>query len=523
MRTFVLQSANPQRRAIEEILVGRGHIVVCGERVEAAIAAQAAAPFDLIIADLALPAFSFRDFSRRLRESDQGAWCVLIVIPAGASPHGVDDALRAGTDDYLARTEDPELLAVELLICERRVSESMARRSMIRTLAETQTRLDDLLATAPDAILQVNAAGRILLINDQAEKLFGYRREELVGQPVELLLPEHYRTAHVEQRRRYFEHPATRPMGTNLNLTLLRKNGTIVAVDICIGYHRTEQEYVIVAVRDVTERRRLEDDLRLAKEAAEHAYERIRRDIQAAAQLQRALLPDYPPRVAGVQFAWAYHPCAGLGGDGLNVFQLDDDHVGFYLLDVSGHGVASALLSVTLARLLSPSLSQSTLLRVPEDGGYRLVPPGEVACQLNEWFLANPAGEQYFTMIYGILEIQTRRIRFVSAGHPGLLHVRNNGEPAVVRVPGFPIGWTPDAQYSETTLNLNRGDRVFLYSDGLIEACNSAGEAFGVDRLRQVAAVKEPVQSTTARMVDEVVRWSGNPDDDLSVLAVGIE
>src|SRR5262249_32969662 len=122
-------------------------------------------------------------------------------------------------------------------------------------------------------------------------------------------------------------------------------------------------------VRDATERRRVEAELRQARAAAERAYERLRRDLQAAAQVQRGLLPARPPGTERVRFAWESLPCAELGGDALNVFWLDEHAIGLYLLDVSGHGAAAALLAVSLARLLSPAADQSTLLGVPRKGG----------------------------------------------------------------------------------------------------------------------------------------------------------
>jgi sigma-B regulation protein RsbU (phosphoserine phosphatase) len=275
-------------------------------------------------------------------------------------------------------------------------------------------------------------------------------------------------------------------------------------------------------------RQRMEEELRLAKEAAERAYEQIRRDVQAAARLQQALLPGSLPEVGGIHFAWEYRPCAQLAGDGLNVFWLDEHHLGLYLLDVSGHGVAAALLSVTLARLLSPLWNQSTLLRTPRpDGqGYQLVPPAEVATQLNEWFLANPASEQYFTMIYGILDVRSRHLCYVSAGHSGPLLAPAGGEPTLLRVPRFPIGCFPEADYQDIHLELQPGDRLFLYSDGITEAANPAGEPFGLGRLRQAVQKHqhEGIQTCSRRILAEVLAWSSeSPRDDLSILAVAIE
>jgi sigma-B regulation protein RsbU (phosphoserine phosphatase) len=277
-----------------------------------------------------------------------------------------------------------------------------------------------------------------------------------------------------------------------------------------------------------TWRRRMEEELRLAKEATERAYDRIRRDVQMAAQLQRALLPTNLGAIPGIRFAWEYHPCAQLAGDGLNVFWLDDHHVGLYLLDVSGHGVAAALLSVTLARLLSPLLHQSTLLRVPQanDKGYRLVPPAEVALQLNQWLLANPAGDQYFTMVYGMLDVRTRCLRYVSAGHPGPILHSAGAEPTFIQVPGFPVGLAADADYTDSELQLKAGDRLFFYSDGITEAVDAAGQLLGLERLREAVrrSQRDTVEDSCAKILRDVLSWSLNsPDDDLSILALAIE
>jgi sigma-B regulation protein RsbU (phosphoserine phosphatase) len=282
------------------------------------------------------------------------------------------------------------------------------------------------------------------------------------------------------------------------------------------------------AIALATWRQRMEMELRVAKAATERAYERMRRDVQVAANLQRALLPTNLPLVHGIELGWEYRPCAQLAGDGLNVFWLDDDHLGLYLLDVSGHGVAAALLSVTLARLLSPLLNQSTLLRVPVAGekGYHLVPPAQVATRLNEWLLANPAGDRFFTMFYGILDVRSHRLRYVSAGHPDPVLAPSVGDPTPLHIPGFPIGCLANADYEDAELPLRPGDKLFLYSDGVTDAANAAKEPFGLARLSQAIQKHrgDPVQQCCKRILAEVLAWSSDsPKDDLSILTVAIE
>src|SRR3954468_6013935 len=108
--------------------------------------------------------------------------------------------------------------------------------------------------------------------------------------------------------------------------------------------------------------RRLQIELEASNARLAEANGRMSRDLRAAAKIQETFLPRAAPRVPGTEFAWIFRPCDELAGDGLNIIPLGDGNVGLYVLDVSGHGVASALLSVTLGRLLSPPMEPSSIL-----------------------------------------------------------------------------------------------------------------------------------------------------------------
>jgi sigma-B regulation protein RsbU (phosphoserine phosphatase) len=128
-------------------------------------------------------------------------------------------------------------------------------------------------------------------------------------------------------------------------------------------------------------------ELAVANGRLSAAYQRMKRDLLAAARVQEALLPRVPP-LPGARFAWGFEPCEELAGDTLNVVSLGRRHVGLYLLDVSGHGVAAALLSVMLSQVMAPAGDEaSVLVRRPADGGPdQPVPPAEVAAHLNRRF-----------------------------------------------------------------------------------------------------------------------------------------
>src|SRR5262249_48566791 len=180
---------------------------------------------------------------------------------------------------------------------------------------------------------------------------------------------------------------------------------------------------------------------RNAVELAE-VNERIMRDLDAAARIQRAFLPTVPAEVPGFRFAWTFKPCDRLAGDFLNVFWLDDRHLGLCVLGVGEHGIAAALLSVTashlLARIANPLLSTGAD-RCASATEAALLPPRRVAGELNKHFSEAAVG-QPFTFLYGILALATGEFRFVSAGHPGPVRVPPDASPVLVEVNGFPVG-----------------------------------------------------------------------------------
>jgi PAS domain S-box-containing protein len=146
-----------------------------------------------------------------------------------------------------------------------------------------------LLETVPDAIVMVNNTGRIVLINSQAETLFGYKRDELIGKPVEILLPERFRQSHVEHRTGYFTEPKTRTMGAGLELFACQKNGSEFPVEISLSPLGTEAgTFAMSAIRDITDRKKLQEELRRKNDELEQQN----RLIQQANRLKSEFLAN---------------------------------------------------------------------------------------------------------------------------------------------------------------------------------------------------------------------------------------
>jgi sigma-B regulation protein RsbU (phosphoserine phosphatase) len=255
-------------------------------------------------------------------------------------------------------------------------------------------------------------------------------------------------------------------------------------------------------------------EMRAATENLAATNERYTRDLEAAAQVQRAFLPVVPSELPGARFAWTIKPCSQLAGDYLNVFRLDDRHACLCILDVAGHGVAAALLSVNLRQLLT---------RVAGGHGEGVVSPAEVADRLARELTPEAIAGRTFSLLYGVLALDTGEFRFVSAGHPGPVHLTKGKPPTKLEVSGFPFG-VVGGGYREQSVHLNPGDRLVLYSDGLIAVRNADGEHFGTRRL--LAALDEtqrlPLADTVGGLLKAVDRWRGDVpcQDDISALLV---
>jgi len=277
---------------------------------------------------------------------------------------------------------------------------------------------------------------------------------------------------------------------------------------------------------DVTTEKLAQGALARANEQLEAANRGIQRDLEAAATVQRALLPSVLPEVPGIRFAWEFRPCQELAGDFLNILPLDDSHIGVYILDVSGHGVAAALLSVTLSHVLSLVPDRSVLYKPAPDrpGQYRVAAPAEVVAQLNREFRISPRTAQYFTMIYGVLDTRTRVLRYVTAGHPRPVHLRPGEAPYVLESGGTPVGLLPDASYEERAVRLGAGDRLYFVTDGLTDAENAAGKEFGAARLLEAVGRNRCVglDESLDAVLACVEGWCtpARPADDMAMLAI---
>jgi phosphoserine phosphatase RsbU/P len=263
-------------------------------------------------------------------------------------------------------------------------------------------------------------------------------------------------------------------------------------------------------------------DLETANAELQRLARRAAFELEAAARVQKTFLPSPSLKTTGCSFAFAYDPCQELAGDSLNILQLDADHVALYILDVSGHGVAASLLAVAATRLLSEVGCGNSIVMQINDGVMIPVPPSQVASILNKRFVSNPETAQYMTLFYALFNSTTQVLTYVSAGHPGAIHVGSSKKARTLEGSNLPIGF--GQEYEQHTVQLEPGDRVYLYSDGVTDARNPLDDLFGSGRLSSALQSSFDTQLSTSveALRRELTIWQAGAaaKDDISVLAI---
>lgn len=216
-------------------------------------------------------------------------------------------------------------------------------------------------------------------------------------------------------------------------------------------------------------------------------YDSLDRDLNEARKLQLALVRERQRNYGAGCVSVMLRPSGHVGGDMVGSFAIDDSRIAVFAIDVSGHGVASAMMTARLAGLLSGnSPDQNIALRKKPGGGHDSWPPAMVAARLNSLMLDELQVDQYFTIAYAEIDLATGEGVMVQAGHPHPIIMRKNGTHVVFGDGGLPIGLIPMAQFDEFSFQLQPGDRLIITSDGITECENAQGQELGQEGLERI-------------------------------------
>ncbi|MEP3331019.1 fused response regulator/phosphatase [Sedimentitalea sp.] len=207
------------------------------------------------------------------------------------------------------------------------------------------------------------------------------------------------------------------------------------------------------------------------------AYDTIDKDLIQAKKIQQSLVPELSRTFGRSRVSLLLKPCGHIGGDLVGMFSPNEQKVALYSIDVSGHGITSAMMTAKLGGLLSSDYPDQNLgMDRQADGSYAFREPATVAEMLNERLLADSGIEEYFTMIYAVADLRSGVLKMVQSGHPYPLILRADGASEFVGEGGVPIGLLPEIKCTQFDIQLRPGDRVLLYSDGFTESRLTNGE-----------------------------------------------
>lgn len=281
------------------------------------------------------------------------------------------------------------------------------------------------------------------------------------------------------------------------------------------------KEEVLARVRAQLKIRHLTNDLKSANDELLLKQKKIEDDLKAAGEIQKSLLPKRSLQCDRMDLHWRFIPCETVGGDIFNVFRLSEEFVGLYMLDVSGHGVPSALVTVSTSQVLQPQTGYLLKKSITPPPHYSVVPPSQVLSFLDKEYPLERF-DKYFTISYLLFNRLDGSLRYSSAAHPPPVLLRKNGSLELLEEGGTIIGMGGMLPFEEGEVTMEYGDKLFLYTDGITEYEGASEAFFGEDRFysKLIEKKDEPVSVMIDSILDSMMDFGSNasPKDDVSLL-----
>ncbi|MEY4689720.1 MAG: hypothetical protein RIT19_45 [Verrucomicrobiota bacterium] len=408
--------------------------------------------WDLVLCDHSMPGFSAPEALVLYKQS--GRDMPFIIVSGGIEEGVAIEAMKSGAHDFMTKGSPARLVpAIQRELREAAVR--AARRQAETALRESELRYRSVWENSTDGVLLIDLEGVIRFGNPAVKTIFGWEAGEVCGKTLDFLQttttpPGTWKAAAEAEERRVVEANARRADGSE--------------VEVEIGFTRMrmgQQQWLVAFIRDITERRRHEAEIR-----------KTRQEFAAAREIQSRLFPTSAPQVPGFDIAGVSHAAEATGGDSFDYLPLPDGSWGILVADVAGHGMGPALLMAETRfclRMTARSVSS----------------PSEILTQANRLLAEDLGGDRYVTVSLAAIHPGSRILRHASAGHPATWVLdAAGGIKARLRRTGKPLGRQGNAPYGENPeIALEPGDIVLQLTDGIDEAMRADGSLFTVERV----------------------------------------
>jgi phosphoserine phosphatase RsbU/P len=371
--------------------------------------------------------------------------------------------------------------------------------------------MEGILETLNEGVIVVDDCQHLVFMNSVFREMTGFAQDEMIGRSGTAFYTPEEAEILVKHRER-----GLRAGHNRFEFVLPQKDGRRLPVIVSARTLEDPdgRQFAVITFTDISEQKRAEAQLREANVKLEERQKEIEEDLALAARVQQSLAPKSLVW-GGIRVDTYYHPVRSIGGDFGLVTPQNDDHLNLLVFDVSGHGIGAALVA---NRLYSETIAQ---LRARASFG-------DMFRQLNRFVMQNIGSSVFFfTVAAAQIDRAARRMVFAGAGHPPGMIVAPGQEPRLLESRSMVLGALPNAVDVEATLDvdLDPGDRIVLYTDGITDVFDSQGEMLGVPGVQKF--VREtamlPFTEMKQAILDRVAEWrEGPPADDVSLVLVEV-
>jgi serine phosphatase RsbU (regulator of sigma subunit)/CheY-like chemotaxis protein len=385
--------------------------------------------------------------------------------------------------------------------------------------------LSIILRSLAEGVIVIDTKGEIRFINAYAESILKWELAEAMGKHLNEVFKTVDMDKHQPQEIPFLKAIVDGLLINKKNVILLSKDQDEEVINYTIAPLKNDTGITIGTVIIFKGK----ETQNLGQEPPDH-------NLGMPFKIQQNLLPAKEKTISGVHMDWLFYPSVFGSGDLIDFFSLDENHLGFYILDVIGHGFSATLFAFSLHKYLCPDTQRGGILkrgnestgnntfRRKDDLHPDLLNPAEVISLLNKQFYFEANSNPFFTLIYGIINTRTQQLRLARAGQPFPLLQRKNADLFSVESEGYAIGLASDIELNEAALEFKKGDRLYLFSDGLLEIKNNQGKKYSRNKLVQF--LEEHKNTTVSEMLaeleNELTGWKGGTDfaDDVVFMVI---
>ncbi|OQA34395.1 MAG: Transcriptional regulatory protein AfsQ1 [Betaproteobacteria bacterium ADurb.Bin341] len=503
LKVLVVDDNRTNLHILNVFLNKLGHTVIQAQSGDEALRRFEEESPDLILLDIMMPAPDGFEVARRIRAHQSETWIPIIFLSALDRDENLVEGLDAGGDDYLTKP-------INFVVLEARMR-SMQRSLMLQRHAiESFQRLQAISDSVMEAIITIDAEGRIVSANAATQNIFGWACNDLIGKDIAALIPESHRGTHQYNLNAYMARQTPQTSGHEREIEALRRDGTAFSAELGISEIRLEGKHLLIGVvRDVTERKRAERKLQENARQLQSYYDAT----QAEQNLAMALMQQQLHRrgLQDPQLRYTVIPAARFSGDIVAAGRSENGCFYALLADATGHGLAAAISVLPILTVF-----------------YRMTGLGhtisEIVLELNQQLRESVPVGRFVAASLVCLDENKRTGEIWMGGTPNALLIGHKGriEQSFASI-HLPLGIlaSEEAESAPISFRWNSGDQLLLCSDGLLDAENPGGQPFTPSGLKAAVAQTHPESRFDAILGALARHLDGQAaEDDVSIMLI---